>query len=399
MSDVLIDQDTMEDIGDSIRSKLGVQTTYLPSEMPSAIMSISGGGGGGSAKYSETVLWSGTQAGLGSIQLSESTNNFDQILILWNANTNSDAYAKYSYLIAVSDIDYTRTYQYQLICTLVSSNYSSYASLHFSDSTNLTIDEYWNGSNSNLRILKVIGIKWETMQTALIYSEEEREVGVWTDGKPLYQKTFNFVNVTTLNSWVSTNHNISNIDKITNYNAIFTRTSDNWTVKADHYEGSSTAYISSNADKTQIHFKIAISSGTYNGSFTIQYTKTTDTAGSGIWTTTGEYAHHYSTTERVIGTWTDGKTLYEKCIQTRISTPTTLGGDLKFGTVNISSEVSNVDMLFVDTSRSYYIDENDHKRGFLGAYGEPEKPGIAFTTYYSRSNLNAVFTIQYTKTT
>lgn len=44
MANVLINEDTMTDIADAIRSKKGVSTTYLPSEMPSAIESISGGG-------------------------------------------------------------------------------------------------------------------------------------------------------------------------------------------------------------------------------------------------------------------------------------------------------------------------------------------------------------------
>lgn len=45
MSTMLIQSDTLTDIADSIRGKLGVQDTYLPSEMPDAIDSISGGGG------------------------------------------------------------------------------------------------------------------------------------------------------------------------------------------------------------------------------------------------------------------------------------------------------------------------------------------------------------------
>lgn len=44
MANVLINEDTMTDIADAIRSKKGVSTTYLPGEMPSAIQSISGGG-------------------------------------------------------------------------------------------------------------------------------------------------------------------------------------------------------------------------------------------------------------------------------------------------------------------------------------------------------------------
>ena len=44
MANVLISEDTMTDIANAIRSKKNVETTYLPSEMPSAIESISGGG-------------------------------------------------------------------------------------------------------------------------------------------------------------------------------------------------------------------------------------------------------------------------------------------------------------------------------------------------------------------
>lgn len=44
MANVLINEDTMTNIADAIRSKKGVSTTYKPNEMPSAIDSISGGG-------------------------------------------------------------------------------------------------------------------------------------------------------------------------------------------------------------------------------------------------------------------------------------------------------------------------------------------------------------------
>lgn len=43
MANVLINEDTMTDIADAIRSKKGVSTTYKPSEMADAISSISGG--------------------------------------------------------------------------------------------------------------------------------------------------------------------------------------------------------------------------------------------------------------------------------------------------------------------------------------------------------------------
>lgn len=44
MANVLVKESSLQDIADAIRSKLGVQTTYKPSEMADAIEAISGGG-------------------------------------------------------------------------------------------------------------------------------------------------------------------------------------------------------------------------------------------------------------------------------------------------------------------------------------------------------------------
>lgn len=59
MSTMLIQSDTLSDIADAIREKLGVSDTYLPSEMPEAISSITGGGGGGGGDWDmSTPLYS-----------------------------------------------------------------------------------------------------------------------------------------------------------------------------------------------------------------------------------------------------------------------------------------------------------------------------------------------------
>ena len=51
----------------------------------------------------------------------------------------------------------------------------------------------------------------------------------------------------------------------------------------------------------------------------VKYTKTTDTAGSGTWTPEGSYAVHYSTSEQVIGTWTNGKPIYRRIINPTVN--------------------------------------------------------------------------------
>ena len=88
------------------------------------------------------------------------------------------------------------------------------------------------------------------------YSTEEREVGCWVDGKPLYQKS------------VATGGSVP-----------------------------SGATLIQRIVQTEYD--------------TLLYTKTTDTAGSGTWTPQGVPTHHYSTDEHIVGTYL-GETLYEK---------------------------------------------------------------------------------------
>lgn len=154
----------------------------------------------------------------------------------------------------------------------------------------------------------------------IIYSLEEREVGVWTDGKPLYQKT---VHIDSLPNNAYTSgyyaHGISNLDKIHNVFGTVTFSSGNVShlPRLGMFNNSATDVFSSSITITSITLtEIEIITGTdrsnCSADITLLYTKTTDTPGSGTWTPSGVPAHHYSTDEQVIGTWVDGSTLYEK---------------------------------------------------------------------------------------
>jgi hypothetical protein len=82
---------------------------------------------------------------------------------------------------------------------------------------------------------------------------------------------------------------------------------------------------------------------------TVQYTKTTDTAGSGQWTPQGVPAHHYSTDEQVVGTWIDGSTIYEK---------TLVLNNVAFdssGSYRIDLSALGIKNCFPDTFHSYYV--------------------------------------------
>ena len=152
----------------------------------------------------------------------------------------------------------------------------------------------------------------------LIYSDEEREVGVWRDGKPLYQKTisFNISGGTNTTSLGVTNMGICLMI------CAFKVDSANYSTFIPFVDIEAGSSIDS---WSAIVYRVNLSSGDINyraaSRFagqtvyaTFQYTKTTDVAGSGTWTTQGALAHHYSTDEKVIGTWIDGKPLYEKTI-------------------------------------------------------------------------------------
>lgn len=150
----------------------------------------------------------------------------------------------------------------------------------------------------------------------VIYSTEEREIGVWTDGKPLYEKT---VHINALPSTAYSNtdypHGISNVDKIIDWNGVSRFATGN-TFKFDrfvteaNYNGATG--FSATVDTTSIKIIVGTDRSALDADFTIRYTKTTDTAGSGSWTPQGVPTHHYSTDEQIIGTWVDGRTIFAK---------------------------------------------------------------------------------------
>lgn len=146
----------------------------------------------------------------------------------------------------------------------------------------------------------------------ICYSEEEREVGCWTDGKPLYQKTI-YTTITTSNNQGNNQYtgdvNLSSF--ISNPEFIF------FDAVNSYYHPASTetrGFLYGYGDPQNNYVTVATLYARSNVSacITIQYTKTTDTPGSGTWTPSGLPTVHYSTDEQVVGTWVDGSAIYEK---------------------------------------------------------------------------------------
>ena len=140
----------------------------------------------------------------------------------------------------------------------------------------------------------------------VIYSEIEREIGVWVDGKPLYVISLSFD--TTSNATYDVDTSALSIESLASYD--FSATGNTY------YYSSSDFIRGYFTDATNSTFRV-VSGSSYPrcaGYVTFRYTKTTDVAGSGIWTPQGVPAIHYLTEEHIVGTWVDGKTIYEKTI-------------------------------------------------------------------------------------
>ena len=181
-----------------------------------------------------------------------------------------------------------------------------------------------------LYCIKDTGIVEGDKYAPVIYSLEEREIGVWTDGKPLYEITKFFPHD---NAWdgtrTSISHGIQNIDNCVSIDGCFvqngniiqggvTRTA------GDAYTDGTSKSIADGLclnvcafSKTNFSIILGASykvySVIYDVRVTFRYTKTTDVPGSGTWGTDGVPMVHYDGNEKVIGTWF-GETLYEKTI-------------------------------------------------------------------------------------
>lgn len=147
----------------------------------------------------------------------------------------------------------------------------------------------------------------------VVYSTDEREIGVWADGRPLYQKTISMGTLPNMTT-KAVEHGISNIDVTAIVSLMAMASNGTYAMFPRIHDSQVNAQIFFEVNSTYItcYGRGQDQSGWTSCYVTIQYCKTTDTAGSGTWTPQGVPAVHYSTDEQVVGTWIDGSTIYEK---------------------------------------------------------------------------------------
>lgn len=180
-----------------------------------------------------------------------------------------------------------------------------------------------------------------------IYSTEEQVVGKWVGGKPVYEKTFSFSTSLMIPSdqW----YNIESVPTTEIEQIIDGKAYNNdgtvWkslSLSCDRSSLGILFYYHYN-NQSQLNYKV--------DKITIQYTKTTDTPASLV-----PYVYNassikygngsvkdaldagykkYSTTERIVGEWIDGKLIYEKTITATLSPSS--------NSINVFHEINSLD--------------------------------------------------------
>jgi len=121
-------------------------------------------------------------------------------------------------------------------------------------------------------VTKPIGI-------ADIYSTKERQVGVWVDGKPLYQKTIDFGTLPN-NASKSVAHGIANIEEVIDYECLAYSTSNGYHLAIPYVNKTNPNQynIQFDIDATNINIVTSADRTVYDiCRVTLKYTKTTDT--------------------------------------------------------------------------------------------------------------------------
>lgn len=214
---------------------------------------------------------------------------------------------------------------------------------------------------------------------ANMYSTDEQIVGRWIDGKPVYQKTFSGVLSAKIDESIA--HNISNVDLCIEREGFVVY--DNATIPFGFYNGD--VYNNMFMRKTTFEFRHSRAYANCPYKITVLYTKTTDSAieiGSDT---------DYSTTEKVIGTWIDGKPLYQKSYELQNFAMDGLYHIIDSTMTNISVKKREI------INNTWYKSPSDYS-GFIVTDVDSSGLKLMYCTSYS-GTINFVITLQYTKTT
>ncbi len=180
----------------------------------------------------------------------------------------------------------------------------------------------------------------------VIYSEDERVIGVWTDGRPLYEKTIDHTFTSGAQSYTVF---ASGIGVAFAHTYMVEYSSNRWLSMDVISKANLNNMVSFQVERDTNGALIIgeVGSTARRWIAVIRYTKTADEPGSGSWTPQGVPAVHYSTSEKVIGTWIDGKALYEKTYTFTAPSSNT------FTREDLGIPMSEIDNAWIDSQNTF----------------------------------------------
>ena len=367
-------------------------------QIGNTIYDIPGSGGSG-GRFRQEIIYDTPVSTAGNITVSD-FGDADSLTFVLGIYVSGDSYQ--TFINEIPMVEFKTGEVVFIGGTLTQSSgttWSKYAAIKYVDDTTIQIVDidghYWGETGYIYRIYKNIYAA-SVIYLPTIYSEEERQVGVWTDGKPLWQKTF----ITTPSS-ASYDIDVSslNIERMISRFGALTKTIsvDNVQQKDVEYRTETSTYNTYGVivELRNSNLYIDISGYSYNEisevRITLQYTKTTDTPGSGTWTPDGNLSHHYSTTEHIIGTWIDGSTIYERTIQLTADLVTS---DSSWTPVQYNNQLTNIGVLIdckrLNDTASYLTDRYTNNNGVLSAASKESgtilRSGNYLTLQYTKSS-------------
>lgn len=374
--------------GNVVANPAGTPTQDLNTiQIDDIIYNIAGSGGGAGETLIDVLLDTPQSTSAWASPILVSCNPLDYDLISFEVDVNGDVQSLI-YLTPYSTREDTSAGSYTKGYMLYNGDVA-YLS-RTADAVGL-----WTATGTTLTLNKVVGYRFSGAIQPLIYSEEEREVGVFTDNKPLYQKSFIISNLT-LNSgsWTDTSETIPDGVIVKAEIADYTTDGVSYPIYAN-IDANDVLYIMQNRS-IDITFSNAV--------ITVWYTKTTDNAGDGSYNTLGVPKVHYSTDEQVIGTWVDGSTLYEKSYEI-----TNINNNI----ITVDSSLNANEIIEMKGTFKRHISSNDIRwyrfdgRSENSSYNEyglyPNYDNgdlIVKINGYSTSEIEKILlTVQYTKTT
>jgi len=232
-----------------------------------------------------------------------------------------------------------------------------------------------------------------------LYSTDEKMIGQWIDGKPIYQKvvildftksstTREYVNILDMSSY--------SVDTFVNgFGSFINDISSDVKTKiftlADQNARATIVYDRSTKYLQLLCYEM--NGWKIKGCVTIQYTKTTDSAIS-----IGDDTD-YSTTEKIVGTWIDGKPVYQKTIHIS-SLPNNTTAEYLHN-ISYLDKVIDIKCIYWNSTQTGFqpfpqISVDDVSSQDIVSV---TNTAIYIATKTDKSSKSAYITLQYTKTT